>query len=99
MEASDARSARTEAAFKQDDLGIARRHTVAYQLDDVRLAATLVQWACPELRARVEAITAAVAAGLEDVPPAPIHGDLKPDHIFLSGDQVIFIDLDSVALG
>jgi len=24
---------------------------------------------------------------------------LKPDHIFLDGDRVIFIDLDSVALG
>ncbi len=96
---SELAAARAAAAFNQDDLGIARRHTVADQLDDVRLAATLVQWACPELRARVEAITAAVAASLEDVPPAPIHADLKPDHIFLSGDRVIFIDLDSVALG
>jgi len=91
--------ARAAAAFNQDDVGITRRHTVADQLHDVRLAATLVQWACPNLRARVEAITAAVAAGLEDVRPAPIHADLKPDHIFLSGEQVIFIDLDSVALG
>src|SRR5256886_17645353 len=26
-------------------------------------------------------------------------GDLKPDHVFLAGDRVIFIDLDSVVLG
>ena len=62
-------------------------------------AASLVQWACPELRAEVEALAAAVGAGLTDVPPAPIHRDLKTDHIFLSGDRVIFIDLDSVVLG
>src|SRR5205807_894070 len=53
----------------------------------------------PELATQVRAITAAVAAGLEEVPPAPIHGDLKPDHVFLAGDRVIFIDLDSVVLG
>ena len=58
-----------------------------------------MQWACPDLRPRVEAITAAVAAGLEDVAPAPIHGDLKPDHIFVSGEHVTFVDLDSVVLG
>src|SRR5207247_5522064 len=38
-------------------------------------------------------------AGLEEVPPAPIHRDLKPDHIFSSGEGVTFIDLDSVVLG
>ena len=91
--------ARAAAAFNQDDLAITRRRTVADQLDDVGLAATLVRWACPHLGARVEAIAAAVAAGLEDVPPAPIHADLKPDHIFLSGDRAIFIDLDSAAMG
>ena len=91
--------ARAVAAFNQDDLGIVRRTSRTDQLDDVRLASALVQWACPAARADVEAITAAVVSGLEDVPPAPIHGDLKADHIFLAGDRVIFIDLDSAALG
>ena len=62
-------------------------------------AASLVQWACPELRAEVEALAAAVGAGLTDVPPAPIHRDLKTDHTFVSDDRVCFIDLDSVVLG
>ena len=91
--------ARAVAAFNQDDLAPAERHSLADQLADVNRAASLVQWACPELRAEVEALAAAVGAGLTDVPPAPIHRDLKTDHIFLSGDQVIFIDLDSVVLG
>jgi len=65
----------------------------------LRRGATIVEWARPELATQVRAITAAVAAGLEEVPSAPIHGDLKPDHVFLAGDRVIFIDLDSVVLG
>jgi len=90
---------RAVAAFNQDDLGLTRRTPLADQLDDLGLASTLVQWACPAARADVQAITAAVVAGLADEPPAPIHGDLKTDHIFVSGDRVLFIDLDSAALG
>src|SRR5216110_2692414 len=71
----------------------------AVQLEELRRGAAIVEWARPELGAPVRAITAAVAAGLEEVPPGPIHGDLKPDHVFLADDRVIFIDLDSVALG
>jgi len=91
--------ARAVAAFNQDDLSIRRPHPLVEQFYDVKRASTLVQWACPELRAEAKAITAAVVGGLKEVPPAPIHRDLKPDHIFLEGDRVIFIDLDSVALG
>jgi len=95
------RTARAVAAFNQDDLGNATvaESPLAVQLEELRRGATIVEWARPELGAQVRAITAAVAAGLEDVPPGPIHGDLKPDHVFLAGDRVIFIDLDSVALG
>ena len=91
--------ARAVAAFNQSDSGITRRQSVAHQLEDVRLAAGLVKWACPDASAVVEEITAAVVRGLSDAPPAPIHGDLKTDHVFLSGDRVIFIDLDSATLG
>ena len=93
------RVARAVAAFNQNNLPITRRHSLADQLDDVKRASSLVQWACPEERAGVRAITAAVVMGLEEVPPAPIHRDLKTDHVFLAGDRVIFIDLDSVVLG
>ncbi len=90
--------ARAVAALNQDHSGITRRQTLADQLDDVRLAASLVRRACPDLSAAVEEITAALVGGLKDVPPAPIHGDLKTDHVFLSDDRVTFIDLDSAAL-
>ena len=50
--------------------------------------------------AALRAVARAVAAfNQANVPPAPIHRDLKADHIFVSGDRVCFIDLDSVVLG
>ncbi|PYJ87269.1 MAG: hypothetical protein DME22_02220, partial [Verrucomicrobia bacterium] len=90
--------ARAVAALNQDDLGLTRRHSLADQVDDVTREARLVQWACPHISEEVQAITAAVVAGLAEVPPAPIHRDLKTDHIFLSDDRVCFIDFDNVAM-
>ena len=94
--------ARAVAAFNQDDPAmVTRAHTRADQLADVRYAARLVSWACPQVRPVVAAVTEAVERGLPDVAAAPIHGDLKAEHVFLGTDdeRVIFIDLDSVALG
>jgi thiamine kinase-like enzyme len=91
--------ARAVAAFNQEDLSITRRHSLADQLDEVQRASSLVQWACPAVTKEVEEIAAAVVRGLADDSSAPIHRDLKTDHIFLSNDRVILIDLDSAALG
>ena len=91
--------ARAVAAFNLHEVGVTRHHSIEDQFADVKRASSLVQWACPEARAEVKALTASVVAGLGPVPPAPIHRDLKTEHIFLSDDRVIFIDLDSVALG
>ena len=91
--------ARAVAGLNQDDLGLTRRDSLADQLDDVTQEAGLVQWACPHTRQDVQAITAAVVAGLEEVPPAPIHRDLKTDHVFVSDGRVCFIDFDNVAMG
>ncbi|HEY6223394.1 MAG TPA: phosphotransferase [Gemmatimonadales bacterium] len=91
--------ARAVAAFNQTDLAITTQHTLADQLADVQGAATLIQWACPETRPAVRRVVDAVVAGLAEVPPVPLHRDLKPDHVFLSGGHVYFIDCDSVALG
>jgi hypothetical protein len=91
--------ARAVAAFNQDDLGLTRVHSLAEQFDDVNRASALLQWGYPGARAEIKAIIAAVVIGLKEVPLAPIHRDLKTDHIFLSGERVMFIDLDSVALG
>src|SRR5207253_9494988 len=68
------------------------------RLVELENASALVQWACPQVREAVQAISNAVTGGLDEGGPAPIHGDLKPDHIFLSGGRVTFIDLDWAAL-
>jgi hypothetical protein len=91
--------ARAVARFNVSDVEVTRHHSLADQLADVNRASTLVQWACPEKSEDVKTVVAAVRAGLEEVTPAPIHRDLKLDHIFVEGERVLFIDLDSVALG
>ena len=53
----------------------------------------------PELAREVAELLAAVAAGLGDVPPAPTHGDLKPNHILVDGDRIAMIDFDDLAKG
>ena len=65
---------------------------------EVEKASALVQWACPQVREAVQVISDSVTGGLDEGGPAPIHGDLKPDHIFLSNGHVTFIDLDWAAL-
>jgi len=90
--------ARAVAAFNQDEFPIKRHYSLADQLVEVEKASALVQWACPQVREAVQVISDAVTGGLDEGGPAPIHGDLKPDHIFLSNGNVTFIDLDWAAL-
>ena len=50
--------------------------------------------ACPDLGETIAAIVARIADGLGEVPLAPTHGDLKPEHILLDGERVAIIDVD-----
>ncbi len=90
--------ARAVAAFNQDELPLRRRHSLADQLAELERASALVKWACPQLRDTLQGIYDAVVQGMDEDGPGPIHGDLKPDHLFLSGGRVSFIDLDWAAL-
>jgi Ser/Thr protein kinase RdoA (MazF antagonist) len=85
-------------AFNHTDILEAPRSSPDEQMVELKRAAKLLHWSSPRLRAAVDDILRAIAAGLEDVPLALIHRDLKPAHIFLEGDRVILIDLDSFAL-
>ena len=91
-------AASATASFNQDHVELTRAHTLAEQIDQLKRASALLDWACPHARAEVRAITAAVVAGLHDVTPAPIHGDLKPDHVFITDGRPVFVDLDSAVL-
>lgn len=60
-----------------------------------QVAAEYVGWACPMLADEAQAIVCAAEAALARTPLAPTHLDLKPDHVFLDGERVVFIDLNT----
>jgi len=92
------RVARAVAAFNQSDLHPVHRHTRADQVGVLTRAAALVRWACPAAAPRLDQVVDEVSARLEEVTGAPVHWDLKTDHIFLGAERVTFVDLDTVAL-
>src|ERR1041385_1706740 len=97
-EAAARQAARAVVAFTHTQILDAPRSSPDEQMGELKRAAKLLHWSSPRLRAAVDNILRTIAAGLEDVPLALIHRDLKPAHIFLEGDRVILIDLDSFAL-
>lgn len=50
--------------------------------------------ACPRLGPDLEKVLGTIVAGLEEVPPAPTHGDLNLRHIMFDGDRLALLDLD-----
>lgn len=92
-------AARALAAFHQSSLTVSGYRSKADGLTRVRRATTFIGWACPELSPSVSDIVAALEARLGESPRHPAHLDVKPDHLFLDGDRVTLIDLDSASLG
>ena len=91
------RVARALAILNQDDVATTRRHSQEDEISDLKWAVNILQCVCPHLKAEVEAIVGAIAAGLEDVPSGPTHRDLMPDHLLLDGDRFALLDLDFFA--
>ncbi|TQV83321.1 phosphotransferase [Denitrobaculum tricleocarpae] len=60
-----------------------------------KVAGQYVSWACPALLGDVQAIADVAAAALARTQLRPAHLDLKPDHMFLDGERIVFIDLDT----
>ena len=59
----------------------------------------LLRLACAEQGEVIDELMAAMAARLPDATAAPLHMDLKPEHVFLDDDRVCFIDMDDLAMG
>jgi hypothetical protein len=92
------RVARALAAFNQGHApATTQPHLLADEVAVLEKARRVLGRACPHLRVEVESIIEGVLGGLQEVPPAPTHRDLSPDHIFVDGERTIFIDLDSLA--
>lgn len=93
VEEAARRTARGLAAFHQwSVMPPAAAESVANR---TKVAAAYVGWACPALADHVQAVARAAEAALARTAPGPTHLDLKPDHVFLDGERVVFIDLDT----
>lgn len=97
VEAAARRVAKGLAALNRSSLTLPRRRSREEVLRRARSDAAFLQWGCPELRRQIQKILGTIETRLEEVAPAPAHLDVKPDHVFLDGDRVIFIDSDSCA--
>ena len=86
------------AALNQSGFASARQHTRENEINNLQRARARLQWACPHLRADLERIVQTVAAAWVELPRAPVHRDLKTDHVLWDGDRMVLIDLDSFAL-
>jgi hypothetical protein len=74
-----------------------RRYPLQKEISLLERRRDLLQLACPHLRPEIEEIVGVVVAGIEEVPPAPTHGDLKLDHVLLDGDDLTLLDFDVFA--
>ncbi len=92
------KTARALAALHLNDVVVPQRRRLRDEVARLERASKLLRSACPHLGPRIEEIVGAVVAGLEEVPLAPTHGDLKPPHILLNGDSIALIDLDKFAM-
>lgn len=88
------RAAEALVTFHREAPAPARGRPTSDPLDDVRRAAALVSWIRPSLADAVRSVVLRVADGLEEVEAAATHGDLKPEHIVVSGDGLTVLDLD-----
>ena len=91
------RAAHALSAFRRGPVAGLPRHGLDGEVAALKAASELLGVACPKVAGRLRAVVAAVAARLDEVPAELTHGELKTSHVFLSGDGVAVVDLDSCA--
>ncbi len=89
--------ARALATLHLSDVVAPRSHHLNNEIALLRGARDNLRSASPHLAPEVEEIFDAVVAGLEEVPPSPTHGDLKPVHLLFNDGRFTLIDLDTFA--
>jgi aminoglycoside phosphotransferase (APT) family kinase protein len=93
------KAARGLVTFHLSDVAMPRRRRVRDETARLTRAKKDLLSACPHLGPEIEEIVGAVVAGLEEIPPAPTHGDVKLVDILLDGDRVVLLDFDKFAGG
>ncbi|MFQ5598091.1 MAG: phosphotransferase [Nitrospiria bacterium] len=92
------KTARALAKLHLSKLPTSTHRSAKGTLIRAKKAGRLIQCIHPHLGKKMETILDKLASTLKNMPPCPTHLDLKVDHIFIDGDKIIFIDLDSFAL-
>ena len=92
------RIARALARLHLGQVIVPRRYRLQNDVAALERRARFLRRGCPHLRPKIERIIEAVVGGLEEVPPAPTHGDLKPEHVLLDGDNLALLDLDAFVM-
>ena len=87
------------AALHLNSVTIPRRHSLQNELNVLRTYERHLQQACPSLRPEIEEIVDTIVTELEEVTPAPTHGDLHAQNVLVDGDRVALIDFDDFAAG
>ena len=74
--------------------GYASPRSLPNRIDRLKRDEALLASAHPELAGIIATLVTTIVARLSGVPPAPIHGDLKPEHVYVDGSNVFIIDFD-----
>jgi streptomycin 6-kinase len=91
------KAAEALAALHLEHIPTPQGHPLPNEVAALERTETILRWACPHLGAEIEETVGTVVGSLEEVPQAPTHRDLKPDHILLDGDRTSLVDLDNFA--
>lgn len=90
------KAARALAALHLDEEVVApRRHLLKDEIARLEVAGDFLRSARPRLGQRIQKIVGAIEDGLEEVAPAPTHGDFKAVHVLFDGERLFLLDLDS----
>ena len=92
------KAARALAALHLDEEVVPpKRHLLKDEIDRLEVAGDLLRSVQPHLGHRIQEIVGAIVDGLEEVAPAPTHGDFKSVHVLFDGERLYLLDLDSFA--
>jgi aminoglycoside phosphotransferase (APT) family kinase protein len=89
--------ARALATLHLGDVVPPRFHRLQDEVARLERAGKDLRSAYPHLVPEIEEIVGVVVAGLEEVPPRPTHGELRPMEILVGRERLALLDLDTFA--